>query len=165
MAVYVMCVWPVHGDDPRGEVRNIINDVEKVLAEDRACNMAYFCPISLAEVSAIAAEKIGDDELAERYALFCVDRYAIGTDASRISAQLLLGRIEQRRGKRAAAVAQFEAATTGALSSCQLLMALTAGFECGGDEGASIVDRAVAAIGRPREELIAEYAAAGGKGE
>ena len=39
----------------------------------------------------------------------------------------------------------------------QPLYALHVGCECGGDEGVAIIDRAVAVLGRPRDELLEEY--------
>ena len=39
----------------------------------------------------------------------------------------------------------------------QPLYALHVGCECGDDEGAAVIERAMAVIGRPRDDLLEEY--------
>jgi hypothetical protein len=164
-AVNLLELFLVHGDEPEGAVRALIGDVAKVVEQNRQVAIGLIWPASgysLAEVSALAAERIGDDELAERYASFVVEHYSGWNEVTRITGRLVLARVQQRRGRRAAAVGHFQHAASDALGAHHVLMALRAGLECGGSEGAEMVERAVAASGRPRDLLLQEYAAACG---
>ena len=114
-------------------------------------------------VNSNEAKRKGDDSLAERYASYVLEQYAQWTDVTRITGRLVMARVQLRRGRRTAAVSHFYSASADALRGWQPLLALRAGLECGGEEGSQLVDRAVAAIGRPRDELLTEYAAACGE--
>ena len=118
--------------------------------------------MAVSQFAALCAERIGDDALAERYATFLVDTFANWATITRHTGRLVLARVCRRRGEDAAARAHFDQAADDALNSRYRVFALHVAYECGGEAGEAILERTVEAIGRPRDQLLTEYAEARG---
>jgi hypothetical protein len=159
---FLLYTFLMHGDSPDA-AREMVGDEATIDTLDRTCLLTRFSSItSLVEFAALVAEKLGDDALASRYATTLVKRYEKWQPWTFFTGHMVLGRVAQRRGERSAALRHFECAAAHVLDSMFPLYALHAGAECGGDEGARIIDRAVQVIGRPRAELLSEFGAACG---
>ncbi len=159
--LHVLSDFLVLRDAPE-RARAIVCDNEaKVLELDTKSKINLFAigttSMSLAEVAGLAAEVLTEDDVATRYARHLIQRYKNYNNASRISGRLILARIEQRRRGRPASLKLWEQAAAEALDSMQPLYALHVGCECGDDEGAAVIERAMAVIGRPRDDLLEEY--------
>lgn len=166
-ATFLLMTFLITGDAPEGGVLEIISDVPEVVAQDRrtCLNLCWPSPgLNLSVACALAAERVGRDDLAERHASYVCGQYVEWNDMSRMAARLVLARVQTRRGRRAAAVSHFEHAAADAIEDGGVnpLIALRAGLECGGAEGAALVERAAAYMRRPVDETVDAYAHACG---
>ena len=112
-------------------MRELISDEAAMLALDTECILNKLwgsSGCSLAELSALCAEKLGEFELAERYAAFVLERHERWHHVTRFTGRMVLARAEQRRGKREAALAHFEAAAEEALGATHPLRRLLKQF-------------------------------------
>lgn len=136
-------------------IERVTNDVDGHIKDDWECFLARsWSPYSTAEAAALVCEQRGLDEQAERYATYVVNEYA--HTLTHCQARLVLGRLRRKIGDAAAALEHFQRAADVALAGDTPLLALHIGRVCGGAEGERIVDKAVAAIGRPKSQLLTE---------
>ena len=114
------------------------------------------------EHAAHVAERLGEHAVAEQCARQLLARGTEHPCALMIApVHALLGRAAARRGHRAAAVVQWRKAAAAAMSGRAHLLALLAGWECGGAEGRAMAEAACAAMGREESVVLAELRAAG----
>merc|ERR1719161_2557316 len=106
---------------------------------------------------AFAAEVIGDNAMADKYAEQCIKDFKNSNAMVRCSMLTLRDRLAGKRGDRTAAVHYLRMAAQEAIDERQPLMALCAGLDCQGSEGETIIETACKAIGRPCEAMLTEF--------
>lgn len=112
----------------------------------------------LADLSALAAELIGDDQLAAYYAVKGLDLYPL-KPAPLASCRATLGRIAQRRGDATAAESHFRSACEGLLAAKAPILVLRIAEDWGAEkeEPQRLVSEACAIMGRPVEKVRREF--------
>ena len=141
------------------EFKSILDCETPILGLD---NVGTPGPLGMA---ALAAERVGDDAMAHRFAERMLAR-DLAHPTFLAATAALLGRVAAREGARDAAVAQWQKAAAMAMEDRNHLLALRVGQQLdrfgAAAEGSAVMDAACVAMGRPRDEVVRELDSVGG---
>jgi hypothetical protein len=148
--------------DPEAVSRNAVQSMLE--DKDTLCELsdiffeAVYNDTGLLELAALAAERIGDDNLAEFYAAKGAELYAFPRKrGSQASLNAIRGRVAARAGQRESAVVLFQEAVREVIVARQPGWALRWAMDCGGSEGDVLVNEISSAMARSTEKLLREF--------
>lgn len=123
----------------------------QALVELTMVHIYYGTPATLLLPAALASEKIGDDEMAEFFALkgeeFHMQWHL------KAMCRAVRARILSRKGDRAGAVQIYESAASDVFDRSLPLVAIRLGQDCGGEEGDRMFNQSLAMMGAERAEF------------